>query len=498
MKLTEKYINNLYSKLKRHASKNFSLGNYDDCLQFIKVAAHTAYTFHLGFKDDELEYILQRISSHLKTRNYQENCQKNRCVFFDSFSLDNRGLTQQYLRAIFNAGWEVLYISNVSFYSKASQGIISELSSSVKSTVVSIPAEVTGLSRSQFIYDRIVEYKPSKLFMHLSPSEVYAVTAFYALPEHIVKYQINLTDHAFWLGVGCLDYSLEFRKYGARLTEECRGISSERILVLPYYPIVNAFDFKGLPALCNGKVVIFSGGAYYKIIDKDNTFFLLIKRILDSNNDVIIIYAGDGDDTPIKKFIEDNGYQDKVLLLGFRSDINEVFKHCDIYLNTFPVGGGLMSQYAAINSKPILNYDPLNRKEIEGIVCQVDNVEISYSTEDSFIKEAERLIKDERYRVIKGKKTQVCILDEKDFNRIFLVSVNERVSQISYSGTSHIGNEMKISDRIRFHNITKDFQWSLLKIFRYKIVLLFPGIAIDGYLSFLSHRIKSRFPSSDR
>ena len=36
--------------------------------------------------------------------------------------------------------------------------------------------------------------------------------------------------------------------------------------------------------------------------------------------------------------------------------IDAVFENCDIYLGTYPICGGLMSQYAAMHAKPILAY----------------------------------------------------------------------------------------------------------------------------------------------
>lgn len=62
-----------------------------------------------------------------------------------------------------------------------------------------------------------------------------------------------------------------------------------------------------------------------------------------------------------------------VFLIGDRHDINEVFKHSDIFLNTYPIGGGLMTQYAAANSKPILSLgvkDEIDTYIVEEMVNQ--------------------------------------------------------------------------------------------------------------------------------
>jgi hypothetical protein len=42
-------------------------------------------------------------------------------------------------------------------------------------------------------------------------------------------------------------------------------------------------------------------------------------------------------------------------LIGNRRDINEVYKHIDIYINTYPFSGSLMMQYAIAHKKPVLS-----------------------------------------------------------------------------------------------------------------------------------------------
>ena len=41
---------------------------------------------------------------------------------------------------------------------------------------------------------------------------------------HMKRYQVNLTDHAFWLGTYAFDYCLEFLDFGAIVSREYRHI----------------------------------------------------------------------------------------------------------------------------------------------------------------------------------------------------------------------------------------------------------------------------------
>lgn len=62
------------------------------------------------------------------------------------------------------------------------------------------------------------------------------------------RYQINLTDHAFWLGAHAFDYVLEFRDFGANVSRQYHHIAPHKILKQPYYPYIDrTLSFQGFP-----------------------------------------------------------------------------------------------------------------------------------------------------------------------------------------------------------------------------------------------------------
>lgn len=478
MRLTEDNTRKLFNKLKFYAVKSYNRNKIDRSLSFIKAASHTAYTFYLEFKDDEIESLLSKISYSIKKSEPLKEFSSNKCVFYDSFSLDNKGLTQQYIRAIAKAGWDLLYITDSNKNNPRAKDIIDEIKQYNKSTVIEVPSNSDGIKRAQFIYDAIIEFNPNKLFMHISPSAVYAITVFYALPKSIEKFQINLTDHAFWAGSGCLDYSLEFRAYGASLSINKRGIPKDNVFIIPYYPIIKENDFIGLPTQCDDKIIVLSGGAYYKIIDDEGVFFKLIKLILDVSENVVVLFAGAGDDSIFFKFIKENNYEDRLLLLGHRNDISEVFKRSDIYLNTYPFIGGLMCQYAAHNSKPILSFSSENLSKAEEIVCQKNYEEISIFTFDDFEDKAKKLITNDKYRKLKGDKLKKCVVDESDFNDIFTKTVSEKNTQVDFiSSTVFIQNDIK--NKLHYENRTNEFKLFLIRTLGIKSIFISPFLFYD-------------------
>ena len=64
-----------------------------------------------------------------------------------------------------------------------------------------------------------------------TPEDVIGTTALYSYDGQFIRYQINLTDHAFWLGSQCFDKCIEFRSYGASISKEYREIQSSKITV---------------------------------------------------------------------------------------------------------------------------------------------------------------------------------------------------------------------------------------------------------------------------
>lgn len=87
-----------------------------------------------------------------------------------------------------------------------------------------------------------------------------------------------------------------------------------------------------------------------------------------------------------REFIRNNGFQRRVFLLGSRRDIHAVFRACDIYMGTYPIGGGLMSQYAAVNGKPILAYasEECPSAFVETVVCHKTRLKITHTDVESF------------------------------------------------------------------------------------------------------------------
>lgn len=483
MILTKEYIYSLYAQFKRKAMKAVAVQKYDSALKYLSAACLTAYTFYIGFKDDEIEELLKTISKKL----YQKTATTssiNRVVLYDTFSQDSQGLTMQYLDAIIASGYDLMYITEFDLNDSRSRLIKRTLQSYEKAEVVSIPSNIKGLKRVQMICDTIIGFRASKLFMHIHPSAVYAVTAFYALPKEIIKYQINLTDHTYWVGGGCMDYIFDWRQYGASLSAYYRGFKKEQIFILPYYPMMKETPFCGFPKEADGKVKIFAGASYYKIIDEKDSFFKINKAILDTTPEAVTLFAGGGDRQLIERLIDQYGLKGRFILIGQRNDIFQCFKHSDIYLSTYPLFGGLMGQFAAHAGLPILALHKEGGGRVEESVCQKTNETISFRELESLVKEASHLISDEAYRHQQGERMKNCVISIEEFNEGFSSSIKTNLSPFPVKLREDFkAYDLNVADKLKLVNQHKQYQLSLYHILPKFLLFSYPNVWLDGFIA---------------
>lgn len=471
-------VKTTYNKVKKLAQKELDKKNYNKSINYLETAADLAYMFNWIYTDSDLENNARILSDEIlggikKTFSPK----KDRVVFHDAFALDNRGLTQQYLRALISWEVDILFVFDGNNLSN-SKNIIEELKSYPRAEFFSVDSNLNKEERIKALYEKITDFKPEKAFLHLCPSSVVAVAVWNSLNE-VTRYQINLTDHAFWLGVSCIDYSLEFRGYGCTVSYERRNLAKEQLLIQPYYPILDCQPFIGFPSeIPNDAIKIFTGGSYYKMYGKSNMFFKLLKTLIELNSKVIILLAGNGDDAPILKFIKENKFQNKILLLGSRPDITYVFKNSDIYLSTYPVTGGLMGQYAASVGVPLLSYssDDILCNFSEGFINwkTTSDFKITHTNLDSFKSEALKLIEDKSYRVATGLDIKKHLITEKEFaiHLKQLVSKNKMEKQfelekIDYDVFSNLYLEIE-------NKYLNQFNFFIVSRFRFMSVFLFP------------------------
>ena len=407
-------FNKRVQKLEYVIDRAIKNGKYEKALQGIAVSSQLHYKWNQSYTNDKLEEqtykLKEKIKKHYNLFN-KEEINDNTILFYDGFGLDTRGLALIYLKNLVQLGYKVIYVTNKKAVNKQP-----EIAKSVKNynmEWIYISMEKDFLSRINELKEIFNKYKPANAFLYSYPYDVSSVLAFELYDGIVTRFKINLTDHAFWLGAKSFDYCIEFREYGGNISRKFRKIDNDKIIMLPYYPIIDKnMEFKGFP-FKNEKnyKIIFSGGSLYKTIGENNTYYKMIETILDNCLDIIFLYAGRGDDSELKKLIIK--YPDRVFHIDERKDLYQLMLHIDIYINTYPMIGGLMTQYAAIAGKLPLMLK--HNDDGSGVLINQENLGIEYNNKEELLQDLYKLLSDEQYRKDREKKLENSIISEDKF-----------------------------------------------------------------------------------
>ena len=394
----------IYRNLLEIANNYSEKGYWKKSIDYLSSAAKWAYQFNYFYTDSAAESLLKSICNSTINPVEVKSPNNNKYVLLDSFCLDNRGLTQQYLRAMMHTKVEILYICTSQKLDNG-EDILQELNNYPKArTLLFDEGNIDSIEIANKIAEEIGHYSPAHLFLHVAPWDVAALMSCYAI-SGVVKYNINLTDHAYWMGASLIDYNIEFRPYGKTVSLEKRGLKSEQLLELPFYPVDPiGHPFQGLPPMPDNAVKILTGGAMYKMLGKHDIFFSMMEQLLSIAPYVYILVAGFSPNKFFSEKISKIKGHDRILVIGSRDDIDSVFQECDIFLSTYPTSGGLMCQYAAKYGKPMLAYRDVDDVEnaVEEMVNHFGGEFRSFVQMNDFVEYAKRLISDEQFRAVEG------------------------------------------------------------------------------------------------
>ncbi len=447
LEVTKDIVLRDYNKLKSIAFKFYEKRRIKESLISIEVACDLMYNFNLLYCDDDIEKLIHTISRvycHDDNEIYFSP-KENKVAFYDYFALDNRGLTQQYLRALMKLGYEILYITHAS-NNKQTSNILRELDNYNKSNIYFIEGK-NFYRISQEITREIIRYEPKRIFVHTIPNDLGCLLAIDKFEKKIERYLINITDHAFWVGKSFFDYYIEFRNFGYSISSRERKIPESKLCLLPYYPIRNIEDtFEGFPFNEKDKKIIFSGGSIYKIYGS-NFFLDTVKYILNKYEDTVFLYVGNGDTEYVNDFIKINNFETRFFLISERKDINKIFEKCYFYLNTFPLIGGLMSQYAVLNKKiPVTFHEKdTDWNTVEELLLNIKNIKLSYCEVNEYYEEIDKLIRDQEYKRKKENMLNDLVISSEEFS--------VRLSSIIHHNNERLTNTASIVNIDKFSKI---------------------------------------------
>ena len=416
-KITERRVIAIYNNLKHNAREAYDMNDYEQAALMIERAANWAYRYNFQFSDRELDMMIVQLSQKVGPKRVFTPV-RGRLAFVCSRMSDNGELTRQYVQAIIDNKIPTLMLvidTRPEDYTVLLQMI--KACNNIKLQMI-VP-QISYLNTAKFIANEIVKFQPEWILQHFIPWEVKCLMGI-ALISNTPRYNINFNDHAFWLGASLLDFNIEFRSYGATISKEKRGLAARQLLHLRYYSVIDEnIHYEGLPFDSTGKIVLFSGGNYYKMVDSGNTYFRVLDRILKENTNALAVIASNS--RALKYNISRMSNRHRIYILPYRKDIWQLMRHIDIYYGTFPLSGGLMSMYAALASKPGLFYAPIPYRldEVDGLLNDNTTLPYSFDNIDKLCKYACKLCSDKEYRMKEGNKIHSTAQTRKRFSSQF-------------------------------------------------------------------------------
>lgn len=473
----------IYSSLMKSAHGYSDKRKWSKALTDLESAAAWAYAFNWMYADRDADSLLKSIAISTVPQSEIIDIIPQRCVLVDSFCMDNKGLTQQYMRAMIQNQMEILYVCTSKSLSNGPD-ILKEIRDYPKAELLLFDkTDGDRVKIASQIAQAIKAYSPSAIFLHIAPWDTIALMACCSVKGSLI-YNINLTDHAYWMGSTFLDYNLEFRPYGMTVSLEKRGLKSEQLLPLPFYSIKPLSQvFIGFPPMPKKAVKIFTGGALYKMLGKNDVFFHIMERLLAISPNVYILVAGFDYSKLFFEKCSQMSNNRRIIQIGVRRDIDAVFENCDIYLSTYPISGGLMTQYAASHAKPILAYRTKDDTEnaIEELLNHYQKEFHSFTDMDEMCEYAKKLVMDVKYRQDEGRILQKGMMTSERFADVFSHLIasgrplwNWTKDQIDYDAfTDHyidLENQNGIPATLRLVREQKLSLYSKLPSFRANIV----------------------------
>ena len=444
LSLAKKKIDRDIEEVKTYIDRYIKNKDYENAMKYISGLGESLYEYNQFYTDSFLESCLSRLNEKLSSESpsFTAPADENCVLFYDGFGYDTRGLTQIYLDALSNLNYKLVYI-----VSEHARGHIPTLERILRrANIIFYPVD-SYLSAHKAICQAITAYRPARSFLCTTPYDIHGLLAFMRFAGSMVRYQINLTDHAFWLGLQAFDFCLEFRDYGAAISTQYRHISPQRLIRMNYYPALNEnIPFAGYPfTRTEGDFVIFSGGFLYKTFDAELTYYKVIANILKKYGHVKFWYAGTGDGSELAKLNE--AFPGRVFHTGERRDLFAVMRHIDLYLNTYPMIGGLMMQYAALAGKPPLTLK--KKSDRIGILLREDSLGIIFESAAAWQNAIERYITDDKYRTELQQNIVGTVCTREDFiARVKKLLVNPTASQFDL--TPYDDTELKQEYLARF------------------------------------------------
>ncbi len=483
-RVDEKRVMKDYTKLKVLAESQIRNRDINTAMKIIGFASDVMHQYNIILKDNELEEQINNISCIIKSHNgikLSFTPLKGKIIFYDYFAVDFRNESLQYLKALCKLGYEILYIIPSKRELKNNSKILNEINSYSKATLyqcinsrkVELIVELTKV---------ISGFRPEKVLVQTTHSDLPPIITIRLFEKLIESFMIDISDHAFWLGTSIFNFFLESRNHGYNIARINREIDQRKLIILPYYPIVdNSVPFQGLDCVKKDRKIIFSGGYLNKIYGS-TLYFELVKKILSEYKNVILLYAGNGDSSKLVRFIDNNKLYDQFFYTKERYDFIHLMNKCYFFLNTFPLAGGLMSQYAVCCGKiPLgLKDENLPAFDFESVLLDTKDYKYSFSSVNELCNEIGKLLSDDSYRLKRESQLTGMVISPQTFTDELYNALEKKENMFTPRIEKIDITKEKEQYFYRENNVLKSYRSFFVRQNCMGLSLEFPGYFVAG------------------
>ena len=432
-KMSLKYYNKFEKEIEKRTKelkRAYQKGDIYKTICYLKFLTNLYYEINYKMTEDVFEDITKKVSNDLLGTTIIKPVNKNIVMFYDGFGLISRGLANIYIDALEKLGYDIVWV----LYEQASDVLeIKEKYKERTNISFEIIPKLPILERMRYLQRIIENILPQHIFIYTTPSDVAGIGTISTIQGDATRYLIDLTDHAYWLGKCAVDYIIGFRNYGFNIAVKYRKIEEEKILILPYYPEKrDNTEFAGLPFNDKKHDFVFSGGSVYKI-EGDNTYEEIVINILNTYPELYFVYAGNGYSSKLNSIKQ--LYPNRFFQIEERKDLEQILRRAKFCLGTYPLGGGLMTQYALQNNCIILQLcnDKGGMTDPTTYLLNPDDVNCVFYDKKDLIEEIKRIMNNLEYCNIKKEKLAGKVISEEDFRKqLGFVLSEHRTDYISY------------------------------------------------------------------
>ncbi|HEV7684846.1 MAG TPA: glycosyltransferase [Pyrinomonadaceae bacterium] len=220
------------------------------------------------------------------------------------------------------------------------------------------PRRSRPAEKVRWIFDKLAQTRPAKVILNIDPNDAVALVACLAY-RRASGAQLIGYDHAdtfFWLGASLLDRVIEFRPVGATVAHFKRGISREKISLVP----LTSRDRHSVDVtraslnISPEATVSLTVAAYYKTKpDGHWDYAQTISRILEEHPNHHHLLVGHGSSAD-EAMLRERLLNERVHWLGKRTDVDALLRVSDFVIESFPLMGGTLRLDALRAGRPVV------------------------------------------------------------------------------------------------------------------------------------------------